>query len=182
MESNNNLFKDQNAIKQDNVPKATDNNKNENNKKGIKRTKVWHYVLGVSIILIVIILLFLLSIMKMIYNNEQYKMAIDKIFTLRNALNSYYTDLNCYPPSFEGLKALIKQPKNSYTLKWKGPYLETIDVCKDPWGNYYHYQCPGVHNSKTYDLWTYGADNRIGGTGINQDIGNWDFFWLKDDN
>ncbi|WP_138146443.1 type II secretion system protein GspG [Bathymodiolus heckerae thiotrophic gill symbiont] len=35
------------------------------------------------------------------------------------------------------------------------------------------YLNPGVHNAKSFDLYTYGADGVSGGTEENKDINNW---------
>ena len=46
-------------------------------------------------------------------------------------------------------------------------------VALDPWGNPYNYQHPGKINNGFFDLWSNGADGKVGGVGINKDIGNW---------
>ena len=48
--------------------------------------------------------------------------------------------------------------------KWQGPYLDK-DVPLDPWGKPYQYRSPGVHNPKSFDLWSVGPDGK--------QIGNW---------
>ena len=52
----------------------------------------------------------------------------------------------------------------------KGGYLKKLP--DDPWGRPYLYASPGQHGEA--DVWTYGADGKEGGEGINADIGNWD--------
>ena len=90
------------------------------------------------------------------------------------ALDNYKLDNGRYPTTEQGLEALIYEP----TLppipdKWRGPYLEKKEIPDDPWGNKYHYRCPGQHNNHSYDLWSYGADNKPGGSGDNADVTNW---------
>ena len=56
----------------------------------------------------------------------------------------------------------------------KKPYLQRIE--KDPWGNQYHYLCPGKPNKNSYDLWSYGSDDQIGGNeNHSKNITNWDY-------
>lgn len=64
-----------------------------------------------------------------------------------------------YPSTDEGLAALTQLPGN--------PTVPSTD----PWGNAYHYRRPGLHND--YDLASYGADGKPGGTGRNSDITSW---------
>ena len=45
---------------------------------------------------------------------------------------------------------------------------------KDPWGNPYAYFQPGQHGNGTYDIISYGADGKEGGTGNDADITNYD--------
>ena len=42
----------------------------------------------------------------------------------------------------------------------------------DPWSNRYNYRSPGEHGR--YDLYSYGADGRDGGTGNDADIASWE--------
>ena len=50
-----------------------------------------------------------------------------------------------------------------------GGYLESLP--KDPWGNIYQYSSPGTHGE--IDVYSFGADGKLGGTGLDADIGNW---------
>ena len=45
------------------------------------------------------------------------------------------------------------------------------ELPKDPWGNDYNYRFPGENGR--IDIFTYGADGRPGGEGLDADIGNW---------
>lgn len=79
-----------------------------------------------------------------------------------------------YPTTNEGLSALVKAPtglKNPHIYPEEG-YLKSIP--KDPWGNAYLYLRPGL-KSKSYDVFTYGADALEGGEKQDADIGNWSF-------
>jgi general secretion pathway protein G len=92
-----------------------------------------------------------------------------EIQNLGGALDLYKLDMRRYPNQQEGLQALVAMPNG--VSGWNGPYLQQKTVPLDPWGRPYVYRIPGEHGE--FDLYTLGADNAPGGTGENQDIGNW---------
>ena len=51
----------------------------------------------------------------------------------------------------------------------RGGYLKKLP--NDPWGRPYLYASPGTHGEA--DVWTFGADGKEGGEGIDADIGSW---------
>ena len=87
---------------------------------------------------------------------------------LEDALDHYNIDVGTYPSDLEGLFQNIDESE-----RWNGPYLKKSAILKDPWGRYYQYMYPGEHNQESYDLWSWGADGREGGKGVNADIVNW---------
>ena len=93
--------------------------------------------------------------------------AKTQIVQLGNAVKDYYIDTREYPKKIEDL---VQNPGSD---KWNGPYLEGGALPKDPWGESYHYDCPGIHNPKDVDIYTYGADKAPGGENENADTGNW---------
>lgn len=85
------------------------------------------------------------------------------------ALDLYEVDNGLYPTTDQGLEALRTKPSSDPApTNWNGPYLKKKP--QDPWGNPYHYVCPGTHNSEDYDLSSYGPD----GTEGSDDITNWE--------
>jgi general secretion pathway protein G len=74
------------------------------------------------------------------------------------AVDSFYLDQSRYPDNREGLKILVPQ------------FIKQLN--NDPWGRPYQYLQPGKRGA--YDIITYGADGREGGTGADADISNWD--------
>jgi general secretion pathway protein G len=84
--------------------------------------------------------------------------AKQDIRAIESALNLYKLDKFNYPTTEEGLEIL--QPK----------YLDRLP--KDPWGNVYLYLSPGERGA--VDIFTYGADGKKDGEGMNSDLGNWD--------
>ncbi|WP_196221462.1 type II secretion system major pseudopilin GspG [Sansalvadorimonas verongulae] len=91
-----------------------------------------------------------------------------------SALEMYRLDNGFYPSTDQGLDALVHEPSGSPEPRNWNPdgYLKKIP--QDPWGNPYQYEQPGTRNTNSYDLYSLGADGRVGGEGFNADIGNWD--------
>jgi general secretion pathway protein G len=83
-------------------------------------------------------------------------------------LLAYKMATGSYPTTEQGLKALIVAPDG--VTGWHGPYLNTKDIPKDPWGSDYQYRYPGVHNPQSYDVWSLGPSKTDGST---DNIGNW---------
>ena len=97
------------------------------------------------------------------------KTAKIQIQSFASALDLFYLDAGRYPSSAEGLAALV-QPAGGIAA-WNGPYLKGGAVPTDPWGKPYVYKSPGEHGA--YDVISYGADGREGGTGTAADITSW---------
>ena len=85
------------------------------------------------------------------------------------AMELYRLDAGRYPNAQEGIPALVKAPAGATV--WNGPYLADKAALNDPWGKPYHYAIPGKHGE--FDVLTYGADDREGGSGEDKDVGNW---------
>jgi general secretion pathway protein G len=81
------------------------------------------------------------------------------IATLSGAVDAYYLAGGAYPDNQTGLKALVPG------------FIKILQ--NDPWGHPYQYVCPGK-DDHPYDIISYGADGREGGTGADADITNWD--------
>jgi general secretion pathway protein G len=97
--------------------------------------------------------------------------AKQDIRVIEGALNLYRLDNYTYPSTEQGLEALVRQPSGEPAARnWKaGGYLDRVP--KDPWGSPYQYLSPGVHGE--IDVFTFGRDQRVGGEGVDADIGNW---------
>lgn len=97
--------------------------------------------------------------------------AQQDILSIENALDLYKLDNGFYPTTDQGLQALVKKPSTEpMPGHWKqGGYLKRLP--EDPWGNAYQYLNPGAHTE--IDVFSYGADGKLGGDGYNSDIGNW---------
>jgi general secretion pathway protein G len=130
----------------------------------------------VEIMVVVVILSILAAVVvpKIMDRPDQAREAKVKqdIRALSSSLDLYRLDNYTYPTTDEGLESLVKRPSSlPDNAKWKvGGYVKRLP--KDPWGNPYSYLQPGTHGE--FDLFSLGADNAVGGTGPNADIGNWD--------
>lgn len=99
--------------------------------------------------------------------------AHQDISSIASALNLYKLDNFAYPSTEQGLDALVAKPSGQPDApNWKGPYLQSRSVPKDPWGRPYQYQQPGQHGE--FDVYSYGADGKPGGEGEAADVGNWE--------
>jgi len=96
--------------------------------------------------------------------------AAAQIKLLRGAIETMRLDINVYPNQDQGLKLLVEAPADPAAReRWKGPYLEGA-VPLDPWGNPYQYQ-PPASSGQMFQLISFGADGKPGGTGTDADIG-----------
>lgn len=93
-----------------------------------------------------------------------------QIEDLSAALDMYKLDVGRYPTSEQGLDALVEKPVD--VNRWNGPYLRKSKVPLDPWHQAYHYASPGEHG--VFDLYSFGADQKEGGEGEEQDIVSWE--------
>jgi general secretion pathway protein G len=89
------------------------------------------------------------------------------------ALNAYRLDNDQFPTSDQGLEALRTMPvTGTIPRNWRGPYLTRL-VPADPWGRPYVYVSPGIHNPRSYDLYTLGRDGSPGGVDEDSDVTSW---------
>jgi general secretion pathway protein G len=95
------------------------------------------------------------------------KLEIDQI---GQGLDLFKLEIGRYPTTQEGLQALMVAP--SGVSNWNGPYLKRNTVPKDPWNTEYKYVSPGDQN-RSYDIISFGADQKEGGDGDGKDITSW---------
>jgi len=88
------------------------------------------------------------------------------------AMDLFEQDVGRYPTSEEGLQVLIQEPQ---VRNWRGPYLKSVAVPMDPWGNPYRYSYPSelTDSEFLYDIVSAGPD---GVYGNNDDITSHDIF------
>ena len=130
-------------------------------------------LLEVMVVIVIIGLLATLVLPRVLGRQDQAMVAKAKadVQALSTALKMYKLDNFNYPSTEQGLEALIKQPAGEPLAKnWKtGGYVERLPT--DPWGNPYQYLSPG--EKMEIDIWSFGADGRVGGEGVDGEIGNW---------
>jgi general secretion pathway protein G len=95
-----------------------------------------------------------------------------RIDTISDGLNRYKNDVGHYPTNDQGLRVLYEKPSGVDGDKWNGPY-RINRILRDQWGMDFNYCYPGIHNIKSFDLWSYGRDGKPGGKKDDADIGNW---------
>lgn len=93
------------------------------------------------------------------------------ISLLEQALEMYRLDNLAYPTLEQGLDALLAPPPGLARPERyrEGGYIKRLP--QDPWGQAYQYLQPGEQGA--FDLYSLGADGRLGGEGNDADIGNW---------
>lgn len=103
-------------------------------------------------------------------DSSKVQTAQTQIKMLESALNIMRLDVGQVPPPEQGLQWLLSAPLDtSLQSLWKGPYIEGA-IPMDPWNNPYQYAIPGPDN-KPYAVYSFGADGKPGGEGLNADIG-----------
>lgn len=136
-----------------------------------RRSKIPAFTL-IELLLVLVILgvLAALVIPKFTNRTQQARNTAAKtdISSIKGMINAFEIDTGRLPSNDEGLNALLIAPPN--VTDWRGPYIDSSALPKDPWGNAYIYRYPGQHNPNGFDLYSTGPDGREGG---NDDIGNW---------
>lgn len=88
--------------------------------------------------------------------------------SLASSLKLFILD-NGTPESGSSIEILWTRPGTIEESAWKGPYVDSADALKDPWGNLFVLRIPG-EVSVDFDVVSYGADGQPGGDGENKDI------------
>lgn len=131
-------------------------------------------LIEIMVVVVILGILAALVVPQVMNRPDQAKVTVAKgdIKAIGAALDMYKLDNYSYPSTQQGLDALVKKPGgNPQPKNWnRDGYLKRVP--KDPWGNEYQYLSPGTQGQ--YDLYSYGADGKQGGTDLNADIGNWD--------
>lgn len=138
-----------------------------NDKQWILKRRLGFTLLELLVVMVIIGLL--VSYVGPRYFNQlgksEVKAARAQINAFQKALDVYRLDNGAYPDQQLGLNALLTAPQGA--TKWNGPYLQKA-IPNDPWDHPYIYRIPG--EKAEYDLISYGADGRPGGTDENADI------------
>lgn len=131
-------------------------------------------LIEVMVVVVILGILAALVVPQVMSRPDQAKVTVAKgdIKAIAAALDMYKLDNFSYPSTQQGLEALVSRPSGSpQPRNWNADgYLKRLP--KDPWGNEYQYLAPGTKGP--YDLFSYGADGKPGGSELNADIGNWE--------
>ncbi|WP_417786956.1 type II secretion system major pseudopilin GspG [Stutzerimonas xanthomarina] len=131
-------------------------------------------LIEIMVVVVILGILAALVVPQVMNRPDQAKVTVAKgdIKAIGAALDMYKLDNYSYPSTQQGLDALVEKPGgNPQPKNWnRDGYLKRVP--KDPWGNEYQYLSPGTQGQ--FDLYSYGADGKQGGTELNADIGNWD--------
>ena len=130
----------------------------------------------VELMVVIVILGLLATVVALNVLPSQDKAMVEKaradIAALESALEMYRLDVMSYPTLEQGLEALAQPPGdlNRPERYRPGGYVKRLP--NDPWGNPYQYVRPGEHGG-AFDVYSLGANGRLGGEGLDADIGNW---------
>lgn len=131
-------------------------------------------LIEIMVVVVILGILAALVVPQVMNRPDQAKVTVAKgdIKAISAALDMYKLDNYSYPSTQQGLDALVQKPGgNPQPKNWnRDGYLKRVP--KDPWGNDYQYLSPGTRGQ--YDLYSFGADGKQGGSDLNADIGNWD--------
>jgi len=131
-------------------------------------------LIEIMVVVVILGILAALVVPQVMSRPGQAKVTVAKgdIKAIAAALDMYKLDNFSYPSTQQGLEALVSRPSGSpQPRNWNADgYLKRLP--KDPWGNEYQYLAPGTKGP--YDLFSYGADGKPGGSELNADIGNWE--------
>jgi len=139
-----------------------------------RRTQGGFTLIEIMVVVVILGILAALVVPQVMSRPEQAKVTVAKgdIKAIAAALDMYKLDNFAYPSTQQGLEALVTKPSgNPQPKNWnRDGYLKRLP--KDPWGNEYQYLSPGTRGQ--FDLYSFGADGKPGGSDLNADIGNWD--------
>jgi len=123
-------------------------------------------LLEIMVVMIIIGTLVAIVAPRLIERADEAKVEATKaqMSNIAQALKLYHLHNNHYPSSSEGIAALVQPSAGGKR------YMDRVP--KDGWGKEFVYLFPGVHTE--FDLMSYGADGRPGGSGFDADIGNWE--------
>ena len=93
------------------------------------------------------------------------------VMLISQAIEMYRLDTLAYPTMEQGLDALVRAPDElaQPDRYRKDAYIRRLP--SDPWGVPYQYVFPGERGP--FDIYSLGANRKLGGEGLDGDIGNW---------
>jgi general secretion pathway protein G len=127
----------------------------------------------VEIIVVIVILGVLATLIapRLLNRIGQSKAAVagSNAAVLANATRLMLADCGGRMPEGATILALWEKPGGLEEGQWKGPYVDSREQLKDPWGEMFILVVPGRKNID-FDIVSYGADKKPGGEGDDADI------------
>jgi general secretion pathway protein G len=127
----------------------------------------------VEIIVVIVILGVLATLIapRLLNRIGQSKAAVaaSNAAVLANATRMMLADCGGRMPEGATILALWEKPGGLEEGQWKGPYVDSREQLKDPWGEMFILVVPGRKNID-FDIVSYGADKKPGGEGDDADI------------
>jgi general secretion pathway protein G len=102
-----------------------------------------------------------------VMGSSKYVVAEADVKAIQNGLRAYELVSKRLPTTEQGLEALVDKPTQAPVPRQWHRALDEVPT--DPWGQPYQYRNPGVKNTTSYDLFSFGED----GVESDDDIGNW---------
>jgi len=136
-------------------------------KKGQKRVKSAFTLLELLVVILILGLLAAFVVPNIVGAGDKAKrdLVCTQMSSVANALDMFQMDNGTYPDTEEGLKALVSNPdSDKYPTYSSKPYMKRVP--KDSWGQPIQY----VKTGNNFDLISFGADRREGGSGNAADI------------
>jgi len=137
--------------------------------RGLGRSRVKQAFTLVELLLVVTIIgvLAALVVPRFVGRSQQARETAAKqeiVGTLGVALDLFEQDMGRYPTTEEGLSVLITPPSEDDTTNWRGPYLKSATLPRDPWQHEYQYAYPSqlTEIATLYDLASAGPDGQMG--------------------
>ena len=129
-----------------------------------RRTRKSGFTL-MEVLLVMAILVVMASMVTLAFLTIQRGAQSDAAFTQASMLSSECRRFKMNTGQFpQQLNDLITLPQGMSARKWKGPYLDSDTIPKDPWGNDYEYMPPGQQqaNQERVVIISYGPDGQKG--------------------
>jgi general secretion pathway protein G len=138
-----------------------------------RRTEAGFTLVELMVVIVIIGLLSTFVVLNVLPSQD--KAMVEKakadVALLTQAVEMFRLDNLSYPTMEQGLDALSKPPTGLAQPERyrKDGYIRLLP--KDPWGTAYQYVAPGEHGP--FDVYSLGANRKLGGEGLDADIGNW---------
>jgi general secretion pathway protein G len=131
---------------------------------------------GFTLLEILLVIVIIISLMAVLIGSLRSSMKEAQLNTAGIHVNRISSSIARYelsngrPPSTEqGLRALVEKPAGEPVPRRWSQIEEKLEP--DPWGEQLHYEFPGKHNTKSFDVFSSGPDRQ---PGTDDDIGNWE--------